>query len=379
MKRSFHELNTTLALEYPPLTQETASVSNTTSNHKSVKITQVAKPKRGINSFLTYREMHDLLFPQLDYSRHHYGNYNYQNTTTNNQAFTEPNSISWGNNRQGCVEYLHLPVTTKAPDLLACTLTLEDLVNKQSDISNLSVISSRPASALSNPDTRQTMSNQLIFKGGKSVHHFINQTNADMTLFFNVSRPRHNLPWDQNSQNNTMPASLSLRSKSKDYPMRNGVFNPTATGTNEDEVQDPMFKLSYSDTRLNTRWRVSQTKTVRLGPGDECTYTVNHPAFKFTEANWVTLIANNSPIFVPFATSVLTVRCLTEMAHSADYSGLSFGKGIINHHQKDYYSMKALPYSKIYNKFSDYDILTSAGNDRIMNEEEGVEVALDAL
>lgn len=382
-KRRYSEVSEALTLSSASRTLvsgfETKDVNgNDTKHFKSTTVHSKAGD-------FTHRQLLDLLCPAWRVRRQWYGA-SYQGFDVNGNASLDatPSYVTWTSGVQAWNQHIHLPITSKA--ITPCTYSLEELVNKSTDVNNFSLVTANPANtALTGPFSDLTtgqFEQQFNYRGGYVEHTFTNTCNHNLHMEFFISTPRRFLAGEGTyggggfvqgtpGAYSSNPASLALYSELKNQPLVN-VKVPIDPGDAVNTTSDIMFTYRKQQSLLHYNWKVSAPKRATLLPGQTLKFTVQLPAFRFTNSDWnTTLFAlqarTGKPTYAPFCTVILDVRARAELAHNADYSAVTYGSGTYTHIQNEYHNCRAIPFASTNNVVTINDISTASGSDLVIN------------
>lgn len=209
-------------------------------------------------------------------------------------------------------------------------------------------------------EAEQTKYNhKFIYERGYTKHTFINQGLTDVFLKTFISSPRTFLPSTQDGHQN-LPVCESLRQQFQNTMVLgtdSGAITHNSSATNE--TSDLAFRLTPNDSQRNYNWTTTQTKLVKIDPGDKIDIIVNHPAFSFSESDFNTYLSVRgftqgtetgttitTPCYAPFATVVLDVQCYSEIGKDIVNNNVSSTRGELLHTQEQFHSCRAVPWVK---------------------------------
>lgn len=296
---------------------------------------------------MTHRDLLDIVCPTWKVLRHWYGNCISDYDFTGGAGGTlyavgtlNSKKVQWASQRQGWNTWVHLPLSEE----IFATYSLQQLMNKATDIRNSATVATAVTTSLTGADNRDRLDQAFTYNGGFVEHTFVNTCNKNLSFEFFISTPRRMLT-HQNGKHGLLPAYCALMDKQSQIPRANAL-DPKTDLLDLEQSYDRMFTYSKRDQSLNYNWKVHPAKKTTLLPGQTVKFMVKLPSFKFTSSDWNTLIAQlpNEPQFAPFCTVVLDVRVTSELAHDADYLLVGQAAGTYIHTQREYHNCRAVPF-----------------------------------
>jgi len=292
----------------------------------------------GVRDF-THKQLTDILCPPWRATRLWYGN-SFTMATGTVSAVANTKIVNWNGAAQAHNTFVHLPKSIDTGN----TYSLQQLIKKAADISNVAAITARPDPSLGTNSFEQ----QFAYYGGYVEHIFINTSNSNIEMEFYLCTPRRFLSHSTTDQGH-LPVQDAYQSKTNNAPLANSL-DPQNVTADYDAGNDVMFRFDRRDTTLHFNWKCAPPKRATLLPGQKLIYTVRLPSFHFTESAFNTSLGKIGastllPEFLPFCTVVLDVRARGEIQQTTDATPkVGYGPGQYTHLQREYHSCRAVPY-----------------------------------
>lgn len=255
---------------------------------------------------------------------------------------TTSRSVQWPGGQQGVIYQTLFPLWETSPNESAAngnlfpSLSLEQMVSKcndaQSDsgfdlwtLPNITNGTTMTESALASlTDLNKA---EFVYYGGQRTYRFQNTCDIRVKLLINEYTPKEKMTIKENPINliqidNAHNASGGAFSSRATYT---NTYTPTNQHLDYKDKEDLGWGPKSFHAYLHSKWNVSDTKVIHLGPGDVFNYVVEYAPFSLTQFQQLydfsqspqpytgdVPIVNNWD-FIPLFTKFFTIRCQSEI------------------------------------------------------------------